>query len=65
MAAAAVITTQRGTPAVGGCPNSAMSIRVMTPIVFCPSLEPWEKETAAPERMVIHRKLFGGLPPLT
>src|SRR5215212_4517346 len=59
MAAAAVTTTQKGTPADLEWPNSAMRTSVIMPIVFCPSLEPCEKETAAPEKIVIHLRSLG------
>src|SRR5215204_713875 len=59
MAAAAVTTTQKGTPADLERPNSAMRTSVITPIVFCPSLEPCEKEMAAPEKIVIHLRSLG------
>src|SRR5215212_5540307 len=59
MAAAAVTTTQKGTPADLEWPNSAMRTSVITPIVFCPSLDPCENETAAPEKIVIHLRSLG------
>jgi hypothetical protein len=58
IAKTAVTTTQNGTPADLARPNSAMSTRVITPMVFCPSLEPYAKDTAAPERIVIQRNVF-------
>ncbi len=51
MAAAAVTTTQKGTPPDSEWPNSAMRTSVITPIVFCPSLEPCGRRRPPPRRL--------------